>query len=229
MRLVKGALVLVLAILTAVVIQAARNGRDAEATPLPVHGQVEGFTLIERDGSEFSSISLMGRVWIADFIFTRCASTCPQMTAEMGELVEGLAGQPEVRFVSFTVDPAHDSPSVLARYADAHGADRERWFFLTGPQELIYGLARRSFHLGVEEVTDPAAFSGPAGPPGQAGPAGQAVGHGAGEPFIHSTRFVLVDRQGRIRGYYDSTDVSRVQELRADLEALLREPSPPPT
>jgi protein SCO1/2 len=208
-----------LSFLTVVVIRGALNGSRAAAA-LPVLGQVGDFTLIERDGRTVAAHDLAGRVWVADFIFTRCGSSCPRMTARMAQLAADLAGRPEVCFVSFTVDPVHDSPAVLASYAESYTADPKRWLFLTGSKETIYRLARGSFRLGVEEVT---ALEASAAPPSGSAPLAE---HAADEPFIHSTRFVLVDPQGRIRGYYDSTEETKVRKLRADVETLLREASP---
>ncbi len=156
--------------------------------PLPVHGVVADFTLTERSGRTVGSAELAGRVWIADFIFTRCETICPRMTATMATLASELSDAPRVRFVSFTVDPAYDTPAVLADYAARYGADPERWLFLTGEKGVIYPLLSGSFHLSAE---------------------------GADGAFVHSSRFVLVDAEGRIRGYYDSTDPEAMNVLRA--------------
>jgi protein SCO1/2 len=138
---------------------------------------------------------------VADFIFTRCAAACPAMTARMAALHREAPG--DVAFVSFTVDPAHDTPDVLARYARAAGAG-PNWLFLTGAQPALYSLAVEGFKLGVEEV-----------------PAGrQTEGDG---PFLHSSHFVLVDGQGRVRGYYDSTEAEALARLRRDLAAVRAE------
>jgi protein SCO1/2 len=123
------------------------------------------------------------------------------MTAAMAELAHALGERPGIRLVSITVDPEHDSPAVLAEYAGRYGADPARWLFLTGERPAIERLARESFHLA----------------------AGEGDAAGGGEPFLHSTRLVLVDGEGRIRGTYDGTDAARVRALRAELEALLAE------
>ena len=225
-------LVLGLAFLTVVVVRAALTGPRAAATSMPTLGRVADFVLTERDGRAVSGADLAGRVWVADFIFTRCGSICPRMTARMAQLASELADHPEVCFVSFTVDPMYDTTEILTRYAETYAAHPERWLFLTGSREIIYHLARDSFRLGVEEVAamDAAAMkAGPAaaGEPAATGPAVDSPGeHSAAEPFIHSTRFVLVDRQGRIRGYYDSTEEAKVIKLRRDVGTLLREGPP---
>jgi cytochrome oxidase Cu insertion factor (SCO1/SenC/PrrC family) len=157
------------------------------------------FRLTERSGRPLSLADLRGRPWVADFIFTQCAGACPAMTARMARLRRDLSS--DVRLVSFTVDPAHDTPEVLARYAAAFHAD-ESWHFLTGPQKDVYDLSVGGFKLAAMEV-----------------PAGEQAAGGDG-PFLHSSKFVLVDGEGVIRGYYDSTDEKAMRALVADAGAL---------
>lgn len=168
-------------------------------TPAPaVVREVPAFRLTGRDGRAVTLGDLAGSPWVADFIFTRCAGTCPRMTAEMRRLGERLPAG--VRRVSFTVDPAYDTPEVLSRYAEAFGADVDGWWSLTGDESTLHSLAREGFLLGVEP--------------------------GAGsdqEPIVHSTRFVLVDGRGRIRGYYDAFEEEGRARLLADLGAVLEE------
>lgn len=170
------------------------------APDLPVLGQVPPFSLTSHRGETVTRADLAGEPWIADFIFTRCALSCPMMTTRMAELDDGRVA-PGVRLVSISVDPEHDTPEVLAGYADAFGAS-ERWHFLTGSKEEVLELALEGFHLALDP--DP--------PPGTASPE---------EPIVHSTRFVLVDGRGRIRGYYDGMRRSGVEQLERDA-ALLR-------
>lgn len=165
--------------------------------PLPVLFELPPFALVERSGRPFTPADLRGRVSVVDFIFTSCGGQCPRMTARMSRLRGEL---PEaVRFVSFTVDPAHDTPAVLQRYAEALGAG-ERWLFVTGAQTELYRLATEGFKLAAMEL--------PAGAPGDDG------------PFLHSAKFALVDGRGRVRGYYDSEDEQQVEALRRDARRL---------
>ena len=164
---------------------------------LPVYGEVPDFALVDQRGQPVTRHDLLGHVWIADFIFTRCAGQCPMMTAQMAELARQLPS--EARFVSLSVDPTHDAPNVLADYAASHGALSEQWRFVTGSPEAIYRLSTKGFHLSVEPQ-----------------------GGTAAEPIIHSARFVLVDQTGRIRGYYDGTDAEAVSRLLMDATALVR-------
>jgi protein SCO1/2 len=162
-------------------------------------GALPAFRLTERSGRPLSLTDLRGRPWVADFIFTQCAGACPAMTARMARLRRDLS--PSVTLVSFTVDPAHDTPEVLARYAAAFHAD-ESWHFLTGPQKDLYDLSVGGFKLAAMEV-----------------PAAEQTAGGDG-PFLHSSKFVLVDAEGVIRGYYDSTDEQAMRALVADAAVL---------
>lgn len=172
--------------------------------PLLVYGTLPDFSLIERGGDPVSLDSLKGGIWIADFIFTRCAGTCPVMTRNMGALANSIRGIPELwppaRLVSFTVDPQWDTPEVLDDYADLHNANEGQWLFVTGQYEQIQKLAIEGFKLGVEQGADSSI-----------------------EPIVHSQSFVLIDPKGRIRGYYDGTDKARVRELIVDVSRLARE------
>ena len=176
------------------------------ARELPFLGTVPDFTLTERSGKPVSAKELAGRVWIADFIFTRCSSVCPLMTAKMEGLRRELSDLPSLRFVSFTVDPAWDSPKRLSTYADIYTQDKERWFFLTGKKEAVHALIRNGFRLTAQE-RPPSKV-----PPGE-------------DPIIHSQRFVLVDGELRIRGYYDALEAGSLETLEDDVRALLKSPS----
>lgn len=166
------------------------------------YGPVPDFILTDQTGRSVTRASLLGSVWIADFIFTRCAGQCPLMSARMAELQRTFERAPEVQLVSFTVDPEHDTPTVLADYARHYGASADRWRLLTGEREAVWRLAREGFRLGVGE------------------------GGTAEEPITHSVRLVLVDRAGRLRGTYEATDAAAIQRLREDVRRLLGEPRP---
>jgi protein SCO1/2 len=180
-------------------LKASYARRQAE---LPVLGQLPAFSLTERSGRMVTRNDLMGRPWVADFIFTRCTGICPLLSARMAGLQEFLDGRPDVTLVSISVDPQYDTPEVLARYADRHGADPDRWLFLTGEWEAIRTLVGEGFMLGVSRAK-----------PGEV-PDGELV--------THSDRLVLVDGEGRIRGFYHGTEDDSVERLEADLERVAR-------
>jgi protein SCO1/2 len=159
------------------------------------YGSVPEFTLINQDGKNFGSVDLRGKIWIADFVYSTCPGPCPMISSRMSELQKPLE-KTDVHLVSFSVDPAKDTPEVLRGYAEKLHAEPGRWDFLTGPQSEIYNLSRDGFKL--------------------------AVGEEKGVP-IHSTRMILVDRRGAIRGYYDAVEPDAVTKLVADTTHLLRE------
>lgn len=176
---------------------------DAE---LPLLGQVPAFSLVDSNGKPLSQAQLAGQVWVADFIFTHCPGVCPVLSAQMAKLQRALAGPgaDPVRLVSFSVDPANDTPEVLRAYGERFGAQPGRWLFVTGQREALYTLIGQGFHLAVAER-----------PPSE---------NSDGEGLItHSDRFVLVDRNLQIRGYYHGTDPESVQKLLQDIDALGKE------
>ncbi|HYW48732.1 MAG TPA: SCO family protein [Bryobacteraceae bacterium] len=164
--------------------------------PLPVMGTVPGFHLIDQAGQEFDGRSLDGHVWVADFVYTTCDGPCPMMSSQMHLVQTSTAETPDVKLVSFTVDPAHDTPAVLAEYAKHFRYDPARWSFLTGDQAGLNDLGLNGFKL-----------------------------NGVDGTLTHSTRFVLVDRQRRIRGYYISSDDGFLLKLVHDVRQLEQEKS----
>ncbi len=177
-----------------------RIARDYGQAELPRYSAVPDFTGVSQTGSVVTKAALSGKAFIADFIFTTCQGICPGMTSKMKSLEDRLRDEPGIRFVSFTVDPAHDTPEVLARYGAEHGADPSRWLFVRTDKERIRTLCRDGFKLAVEDA-----------------------GAGASEPILHSTRFVLVDAEGTIRGYYDSVEPGALAALAADARRLAAE------
>lgn len=157
---------------------------------------VPEFSLTDQTGQAVTLADLKGRVWVADFIFTNCGGTCPVMTDKMRKLQDTLPA--EVRMVSFSVDPERDTPNALAAYAAEHGAARDRWLFLTGDKQALYDICVKGFKLPLDEQ------------------GGSAI-----EPVAHSTRFVLIDKQGEIRGYYSGTEDPDLLRLSADAKTLL--------
>lgn len=185
----------------ALVVLVALRGWRGKPEPPPILGELPAFELVDHAGRPVGGDELAGTPWIADLVFTRCALACPRMTAAMARLDRRLPRE-GVRLVSVSIDPAHDTPEVLAAYAARHGAS-PRWRFLTGEPAAVGALARDGFKLGVAEVegeTDP------------------------GLALAHSDRFVLIDARGRVRGYYDPFDPEAIARLERDLVALLDEP-----
>ena len=154
-------------------------------------------TAVTIDGtSPFDRSALRGRAWIADFVYTRCTGPCPMLSAGMAGLQKRLP--PSIGLLSFTVDPDHDSPEVLTLYARRFGADPQRWFFLTGDKPELIRLIGDGFLLPVAE-------SAAASP---------------GERVAHSSKFVLIDSEARVRGWYDGDETSSLDKLAADAGKL---------
>src|SRR6266487_1362218 len=125
------------------------NTSRQAAHDLPHLWEVPDFALIERSGQPVTRADLLGKVWIASVIFTRCVDECPLVSSHMARLQDALAAEPDVRLVSITVDPAYDTPEVLTRYAQSFAAQPQRWLFLTGDKATIYRLVREGFRLGL--------------------------------------------------------------------------------
>lgn len=171
---------------------------------LPEYFAVESFTLTNQLGRAVSLRDFQGKVWVADIIFTRCAGPCPRMTEEMFKLGKRFAAESDLRFVTMTTDPDYDAPEVLKRYAEKFEADAERWSFLTGPKADIGKLAQGSLKLGSEEKE-------------------KSQQQNTNDLFIHSTVFALIDKGGKVRGFYESLEPGFQEKIAADIQSLLRE------
>jgi cytochrome oxidase Cu insertion factor (SCO1/SenC/PrrC family) len=199
---------------------------------LDVYGTVPPFSLTERSGRAVSLEDFAGKVWVANFIYTKCKETCPTQSLQVARLQPEFADAPDLRLVSITVDPKNDTREVLSEYAGRYGADRQRWLFLTGDKREIYCLAK-GFNLSVVDPADP---NPPACGPAAArafgtmlaliGPRPALATHGSEGLVMHSARLVLVDRAARVRAYHLATDEESLQRLRPNLRALLAERGP---
>ncbi len=153
---------------------------------------VPHFQGVESSGAPFDSDSLKGSIWIASFMFSSCQGVCPVMNSNLSAYQADLKSK-DVKFVSITVDPTTDTPEVLRHYAEQYKAEKGRWYFVRMPKDSVRKLSVKGFLL-----SDPV------------------------EPSDHSPRYALVDWNGDIRGYYDSMDSSKVQQLHVDVEKLLK-------
>ncbi len=180
------------------------NGKKVMDT---VWHQVGNFTLTNQLGNTVSMDSLRGKIVIADFFFTRCPSICPTLSRNMKGLQDGLKlkdltkriDTTFVQLLSFSVDPERDSVPVLKKYADRYGANHDVWWLLTGPKKTIYDYALQELKLGLQD------------------------GGGIDSAFIHTEKFVLIDKQGIVRGYYNGLDSMSLSHLAEDLTLLMLE------
>jgi len=158
---------------------------QARQKALPVINQIADFTLTNQDNQATTLAELTNHVWVADIIFTRCAGSCPVMSTQMKSLQDALPATSRAKLVTLTTDPDYDTPPILKKYGERYGADFRRWTFLTGTKKELAGLAAGSLKLG----------SMPVAPQDQKSPVNL---------FVHSTIFVVMDRQARLRGIFQT-------------------------
>jgi protein SCO1/2 len=161
-------------------------GEQAQGLPITF---VPNFSLLDQNGKTITDADLKGRVWVANFVFTRCQGPCPMMTAKMAGLQDAL-GPANIRLVTFTVDPEHDTPQVLKAYAKERGVDERFWTLATGNLEVILSVARGMLIAAAPAEGD--------------------------QPILHSTKFILVDQEGRLHGFYSSEQAGDTDRLTAD-------------
>ena len=155
------------------------------------------FTLVNQSGDTVTKDDVSGQMLVVDFFFTRCRTICPMLTSNMKLVQDRYLSDDRVRLMSHSVTPVADSVAVLRAYAEEKGADGRRWWMLTGDKAEIYRLARKSYFAALDE------------------------GDGGFQDFVHTENIVLVDTLGRLRGFYDGTDMDEVNALVRDLEFLL--------
>jgi protein SCO1/2 len=175
--------------------------QDTSAAALRKYAVVPPFSLTERSGRNVTNHDLLGKIWVADFIFTTCPGPCPLVTAGMAKIQDAVQHDPQVQLVTFTVDPTDDTPAVLSAYADKFDADHYRWWFLTGPEKPLYDLIQNGFYQVVQDNH------------GQQLQPGEYV-------VTHSTKLVLVDAHGVIRGFYDGVDSDGRAQLLSAIQTL---------
>jgi protein SCO1/2 len=171
--------------------------------PLETLSALPDFTFTRQDGRAYGLKDLKGQVWVADFIFTRCPSVCPVLTAKLQRVARDTAELGDkLKLVSFSVDPDFDQPAVLTAYAASHKLDPARFTLLTGPTEAI----EKTIVQGFKELVDRSQVKGP-------------------DDFlsiVHGGHFVLVDGEGALRGYYDANDDEDLARLERDARQLVR-------
>ncbi|MEK4404307.1 MULTISPECIES: SCO family protein [unclassified Sporosarcina] len=161
--------------------------------------EIVPFSYTDQNGQPFGTDELTGKVWIADFVFTKCKTVCPPMTLEMADLQKKFEDEGvQVEFVSFTVDPTIDSPDVLKEYIHQFTDDEKNWHILTGyTQEEIEAFARDQFQTIVQKPS-------------------------SSNQVIHGTNFYLIDQQGSIVNEYNYVDASYVKEMMKDIKKIQR-------
>jgi protein SCO1/2 len=176
---------------------------DPELLRLGFGHHIGSFSFQNQDAKVISSVEMKGNISVVEYFFTTCKSICPIMNQQMQRVNEVFKKEKDLKIFSFTVDPETDDVAQMKKYAKSHHATTGKWHFLTGKKEDLYALARKSFF-----VLKPAEA--------------QNLGD-AGSDFIHTNNFVLVDKQLRIRGYYDGTSEKEVNQLISDVKRLLKD------
>jgi protein SCO1/2 len=161
---------------------------------------IKPFNLIDQDGDSLHLSDIQGKVVLADFFFTTCGSICPKMSNQMVRVQDAFRNDDRVLLLSHSVTPEADSVPVLRAYAQEYSVDHRRWRLLTGDRKQIYRLARTSYFAALDE------------------------GDGGPDDFVHTENFVLVDDQGRLRGFYDGTKKDEVDRAMTDMRWLLKHP-----
>ena len=159
--------------------------------------RISDFKLVNHLGDTISKADVEGQILVVDFFFTRCATICPVMSSNLKLLHDGISDG--VRILSHSVTPVVDSVSVLNAYAEKHSADPSKWWFLTGEKDEVYRLARKSYFACLDE------------------------GDGGYQDFVHTENVVLVDTEGRLRGFYDGTLNTEISQLYRDIQTLKKE------
>lgn len=158
--------------------------------------RIADFSLTDQAGKTVTNKDFEGRIYVADFFFTTCPNICPKMTASLSGLSEYYKNDTDIMFLSHSVTPEKDSVPVLAAYALKHNVDHNRWKLVTGDKKQIYELARRSYFAVTTE------------------------GDGGEKDFIHTENFILVDKERKIRGFYDGTSPTDMERLKDDIVIL---------
>lgn len=184
-----------------IVVRENPNAKFFEPKRDTVFRTIPPFRLLDQDSAVVTEAALKGKIHVADFFFTRCGSICPKLSSQLSRVQEVFSQRPEVHLVSYSIDPEHDTPAVLRRYAREYDARPGRWTFVTGPQADIYRLALKGYFLPVQQDED--------------------ENGNPDETFTHSEKLVLVDKEGVIRGYYDGTDKKDVDRLILEIRVLL--------
>ncbi len=185
---------------TALLVMAESRADKRDPSQLPLYGQMPAFELTDHRGAPATAQAFAGKIVIANFIFTRCPTVCPVFTMKMKRVQERTSELGDhIALISFSVDPEHDTPQVLTAYAEKFSVDTTRWSFLTGPLDAVKKTVEGSLKIAMVREG--------------------SLENGVPD-IVHGTHFVLLDATGRIRGYYDSDVIERIDDLVADALAL---------
>lgn len=164
-----------------------------------IYNVIPPFTFVNQDSDTITEKIVEGKIYVSDFFFTSCPTICPVMKRQMLKVFQEIKANPDVMIISHTIDPEHDTPQVLHKYAEDLGVEGKQWQFVTGPKEKIYEIGQKNYMSTAKE--DKSAEGG----------------------YIHSGAFILVDKEKHVRGMYDGTTDEGTQKLLKDITTLLEE------
>ena len=176
------------------------NGREVTDT---LFRTLPDFRMTNQQGQVITQEAVKGKIHVADFFFARCPGICPKMSSQMQRVQDAFLNDSDVVILSYTVDPKNDTVAALERYADQYGAQPGRWHLLTGGKREIYDLAKRGYYVTAKED--------------------DSTSTNLEDQFVHTDKFVLVDRDGVIRGFYNGTSREDVDKLILEIKVLLHE------
>jgi protein SCO1 len=177
-----------------------------QTASLPVLGNpghhVAPFSFVDQEGKTITNSDVKGKVYVVEYFFSTCKGICPRMNEDMTHVYQAFKGNNNVLILSHTVDPKHDTVPALKEYSLRFDADPKQWLFLTGDKKELYDMARYSYLISAQDDT---------------------TGVSIDKDFIHDNHYVLVDGDGRVRGFYDGLKMDEVNKLIADINTLLKE------
>ncbi|GHB77520.1 SCO family protein [Persicitalea jodogahamensis] len=172
---------------------------DGKVVTDTIYNTIPDFAFVNQNGDTVTQRDVAGKIYVTDFFFTSCPTICPVMKRQMIKVYDEYKDNPDFMILSHSIDPDHDTPEVLNKYASDLGVEGTQWEFLTGPKEKIYDIGQGHYLVTAKE--DEAAEGG----------------------YIHSGAFVLVDKDRRVRGMYDGTSEEGTEKLIQDIKVLLAE------
>jgi len=170
--------------------------QNADGSADTIYHKVPEFSFDGHNGNKVTNGTFENSIYVADFVFTTCAEICPKMSTQLMRVQNKFEEFENVKFLTHTVNPKHDTVEVMKKYAEQYGAIDGKWFMVTGDKKEIYDIARHGYFLDVRD------------------------GDGGAHDFIHSQDMILIDENGHMRGIYDGTDSFKVNDLIKDIEAL---------
>ncbi len=174
-------------------------GEKVEVAGQIVYHTIPDFEFINQDSQLVNNQTFADKIYISDFFFTHCPTICPKMTKQMKRIYDQYANNPDVAFISHSIDPKRDTIGRLQWYAQSIGVtDASRWHFVTGDKDEIYSIANDYFSIALEDKEAP-------------------------EGFDHSGKIILVDKERRVRSFADGTNEKEVDRLMKDIDKLLAE------